>query len=170
MPDIESGVQTGPNPSALATVCNSADEDTRRTPLLAVLMGRLTNTGNVANPVRSSTLRAITDTGCGTPTSWRVRNAEILSCTRRSDANGGTTVATLRACCNADRTATCSCVGKRTSMPRALAIALAASNHARGSRPKRGTGWIFRTWRVNLVRQIRVAGVTRHNGRDHPIE
>jgi hypothetical protein len=59
-----------PIPSARTAVSSSAGDDARRTPLLAVLTGRLTNTGNAASPVRSPKLLAITDFGCGTPTNF----------------------------------------------------------------------------------------------------
>jgi hypothetical protein len=79
------------------------------------------------------------------PIACKVRQASILSCTRRSAAKSGTTVATSSRLRCADRTATCSCVGSSTSMARSLAMRFAASNQAIGSSAKRGTRCSART-------------------------
>jgi hypothetical protein len=49
---------------------------------------------------------------------------------------------------------TCSGVGNKKSMAWALTTTQQALNQASGSRPKFGTEWTLRTWRVNLVKQI----------------
>jgi hypothetical protein len=97
-----------------------------RTPALAVEIDRFTNTGNCWIAARSFLLRTTTEAGCGMPIASKVRQASILSCTRRSAAKSGTTVATSSRLRCADRTATCSCVGSSTSMARSLAMRFAA--------------------------------------------
>jgi hypothetical protein len=52
-----------PSPSAVAAVASSAAVAARRTPALAVEIGRLTNTGNRTTRARSFLLRTTTESG-----------------------------------------------------------------------------------------------------------
>jgi aminopeptidase N len=67
------------SPNNFAAASSSAWHDALRTPMLAVLIGRFTNTGNWVTRRRSTAAFAITKAGCGMPTSCNVRLADILS-------------------------------------------------------------------------------------------
>ena len=110
------------NASAAADTARAASAGllTRCTPVVAVPMGSLRNTGNRSHRAASCGVRSTALSGCGSPAAASVPAAEILSCTWASAANDGTTVRTPAARSRSARaasTATCSWVGSSTSMP-----------------------------------------------------
>ncbi len=110
----------------------------RRTPLVAVPIGVLTNTGRDRHARRSSAEPTKAVSGWGIPRAPSVADAETLSCTARKASNGGTAVgipASASRPAECDSTATCSCVGKsRSNRPRRY-TARAASSQPSGSAP-----------------------------------